>query len=335
VAFWYGRTWRSAPDEAKAIAFATAWMLLTLLPVLNFRFLPEGEIAYDRYLYLPSVGFVILAALALRAAICMAASRIARRALGAWQFNGEDKASEKHSGVVIRSPFASLRVNGAEGSDSSRESGNASNHNDPSLEARAQNDSFPPHWPAWTAGFVLFSAMGYATARQTLFWSDDLTLNYRAHEIAPRNVNATASLAAAVAQRGMDATAMALYREALAAQPGFWRANVNLAYLYYAHGNYPEAARLFARAGAADPTDGDQFLYLGMSLLRMGRLTEAAQAVRTALIVRPQGKSYHLGLAIVLRGEGRLPEARGQVEAELAADPQNLQAKTLLRELAP
>ena len=191
------------------------------------------------------------------------------------------------------------------------------------------------HRPAWALlGVLLLSGvMGYATARQSLFWSDDLTLNFRAHEIAPHNVSATTSLAAAVAQRGMDGQAMALYQQALAIQPDFWRANVNLAYLYYAHGNYPEAARFFARACAVDPTDGDQFLHLGMALLQMGRLTEAEKAVRTALLVRPQGKNYHLGLGMVLRAEGRLPEARQEIEAELSEDGQNAQARTLLDEV--
>jgi Flp pilus assembly protein TadD len=104
-------------------------------------------------------------------------------------------------------------------------------------------------------------------------------------------------------------------------------------YLYYAHGNYPEAARFFGRACAADPTDGDQFLYLGMALMRMGQLTDAEKAARTALLVRPKGKNYHLGLGMVLRGEGKLSEARTEVAAELAEDPQNAQAKTLLNEI--
>jgi Flp pilus assembly protein TadD len=267
LAFWYGRTRRSAPEEAKTIAFACLWMILTLLPVLNFRFLPESEIAHDRYVYLPSVGFAIIIAMGLRHA----------------------------SGVVAR--FINR--------------------------------------PAWAllAALVLSGVMGYATARQCLFWSDDLTLNYRAHEIAPHNVSATTSLAAAVAQRGMDGPAMALYQGALAIEPEFWRANVNVAYLYYAHGNFPEAARFFSRACAADPTDGDQFLYLGMSLLRMGRLAEAEKAVRSALLVRPQGRNYHLGLGMVLKGEGRLAEARQEIEAALAEDGQNTQARTLIEEL--
>jgi Flp pilus assembly protein TadD len=242
-------------------------MVMTLVPVLNFRFLPEGEIAHDRYVYLPSVGFVILVAVALRQVM----------------------------GVVTKSNLK----------------------------------------PAWSLVAVLLisGVMGYATVRQSLFWSDDLTLNYRAHQVAPRNVSATTSLGAAMAQRGMDGTAMALYQQALAIQPHFWRANVNLAYLYYAHGNYAEAARFFARACADDPTDGDQFLYFGMALLRMGRRSDAEKAVRSALLVRPQGKGYRLGLGMVLRAEGKLPQAKEEIAAELAADVKNEQAKILLEEV--
>jgi 4-amino-4-deoxy-L-arabinose transferase-like glycosyltransferase len=264
---WYLRTRRQSPREAKVIAFACFWMALTLLPVLNFRFLPEGEIAHDRYVYLPSVGFALLVAMALRKALNLGGTSHQRRA-----------------GVLV-------------------------------------------------AAFLVFGAMGYDATRQSLFWSDDLTLNYRAHEIAPHNVYATTSLAAAVQQQGMEGTAMALYQQALAIQPNFWRANVNLAYLYYAHGNYSEAERFFARACASDPTDGDQFLYWGMSLLRMGRFSQAEAAARMALLVRPQGKNYHLGLGMVLRGEGKLPEARKEIQAELALDPLNAQAKVLLGEV--
>jgi tetratricopeptide (TPR) repeat protein len=63
--------------EDSAAKFAASWMLLTLLPVLNLRVFPEGEIVHDRYLYLPSVGFCILAAILLeRAARAILKSRM-------------------------------------------------------------------------------------------------------------------------------------------------------------------------------------------------------------------------------------------------------------------
>jgi hypothetical protein len=57
--FWVAR--RSRP-----IAFASAWLLVPLLPILDLRVLVEGDFAHDRYLYLPSAGFAMLVALVLR-----------------------------------------------------------------------------------------------------------------------------------------------------------------------------------------------------------------------------------------------------------------------------
>ncbi|MFZ0963708.1 MAG: tetratricopeptide repeat protein [Terriglobia bacterium] len=266
LALWYGRTRRSAPGEAKAMAFAFLWMMLTLLPVLNFRFLLEGEIAHDRYVYLPSVGFALLVAIALRQTVGLTARYLQ---------------------------------------------------------------------PAWllVGVLALIAAMGMATVRQCLFWSDDLVLGLRAHAIAPHNITATTSLAAAAAKRGMDGQAMALDQQVLAVQPNAWPASRDLAYLYYAHGNFPEAARLFVRSLTVGPEDGDQFLYLGLALLQTGRPVQAEKAVRAALLVRPEGRNYHLGLAMVLRTEGRLPEARQETEVELTEDPQNAQARALRDEI--
>lgn len=50
----------------RVAAFPSLWIVGTLAPALNLAYLSYGEIAHDRYLYLPSVGFALLAALALR-----------------------------------------------------------------------------------------------------------------------------------------------------------------------------------------------------------------------------------------------------------------------------
>ena len=267
LAFWFRKLRKDSRAQAKTVAFLAFWTVLAVMPVLNFRLLPEGEIVHDRYAYLPMVGFVILAALGLRQA------------------------------------GASL------------------------------GRCFPrPIWGLTGMG-ALAVLMAIATARQSLYWSDDLTLYHRAHEVAPRNLSATTSLAAAAAERGMEGAAVALYRQALAVEPDFWRANVNLGYLLYARGDFAGAAPHFQRACAANPWDGDQFLYLGMSLLRLGRPGEAERAVRSALLVRPNGDSYHLGLGMVLLQEEKLIEAKQELESELARNPSCAQASALLAEV--
>ena len=60
LAFW---CWRA---RSRAIGFATVWLLVPLLPLLDLSVLPQGDFVHDRYLYLPSVGFAILMALALQ-----------------------------------------------------------------------------------------------------------------------------------------------------------------------------------------------------------------------------------------------------------------------------
>jgi tetratricopeptide (TPR) repeat protein len=263
----YRWTRRQSREESRIVAFAGFWMALAIAPVLNFRLLPEGETAHDRYLYLPSVGFVILVGLTLR--------QVERRLA-------------------------------------------------PGLRRAAWVNAF---------GVGLAALLAFATARQSLYWSDELSLNFHAHEIAPQNVSATTSLAAAAAARGMVPAAVSLYQEALASHPDFWRANVNLAYLYYQQGNFREAARYLERSSAADATDGDQFLYLGLARMQLNQLPEAEAAIRTALLVRPNGHGYHLGLGLVLKQAGKFIEAKQEFEAALARAPQDAQARALLAEV--
>ena len=52
--------------KAKVVAFASALLVVPLLPLLNLSVFFPGEIVHDRYLYLPSIGFSILVALALK-----------------------------------------------------------------------------------------------------------------------------------------------------------------------------------------------------------------------------------------------------------------------------
>ena len=66
VWLWVRRMGKSVPSDRRVGLFACAWILIPFIPLLDLSVLPVGEIAHDRYLYLPSIGFSILAAMALR-----------------------------------------------------------------------------------------------------------------------------------------------------------------------------------------------------------------------------------------------------------------------------
>jgi tetratricopeptide (TPR) repeat protein len=52
--------------RSKEVAFASVLLILPMLPLLNLSVFIQGEIAHDRYLYLPSIGFSVIAARVLR-----------------------------------------------------------------------------------------------------------------------------------------------------------------------------------------------------------------------------------------------------------------------------
>jgi Tfp pilus assembly protein PilF len=51
---------------SRPVALAIPWLVFPILPVLNVQVFGNGNFAHNRYLYLPSVGFAILAAAALK-----------------------------------------------------------------------------------------------------------------------------------------------------------------------------------------------------------------------------------------------------------------------------
>jgi tetratricopeptide (TPR) repeat protein len=52
--------------RSREIALAATWLVLPLLPFLDLRLFVASDYAHDRYLYVPSIGFAIIAACALR-----------------------------------------------------------------------------------------------------------------------------------------------------------------------------------------------------------------------------------------------------------------------------
>lgn len=59
-----GGLWKWA-SHSRSVALAVPWLIVPLLPALNVQVFGNGNFAHNRYLYLPSIGFAMLVAVAL------------------------------------------------------------------------------------------------------------------------------------------------------------------------------------------------------------------------------------------------------------------------------
>jgi len=115
-----------------------------------------------------------------------------------------------------------------------------------------------------------------------------------------------------------------MLKSVLQDRPGMWLANYNYGYVNYRLGNLPTAEEYLHRAVAINPSDADQYVYLGTTYLKQGRLTEAAEQLRLGIARRPDGGGYHFTLGMIEFQRGDLPAARAEMQTELKYHPENV-----------
>lgn len=249
-------------EDPRLALFACGWMVLPIIPVLWLRTFSAGDIAHDRYLYIPSIGFVLLVSLFL------------------WKIAN--------------------------------------------------------HWPARHKTLQLsglaFLALTYAlgTVTQQTYWASELLLYQRAYRIAPHDNLICTNLGAALMDAGYTDSAIALYSQVLAREPGYGLANYDLGYAYYKTGKFKDAEVFLRRAIQINPVDSDQYICLGLSLWRQGRIDEAAQSIQQAIQIRPSAPGYHFALAMIRRDQNDLPAAESELSLELQYNPESIVARQQL-----
>lgn len=109
-------------------------------------------------------------------------------------------------------------------------------------------------------------------------------------------------------QNGAIDEAVARYREALAQEPDFLEAHVNIAGVLWRLSDYAGALAHAQRAVALDPTHPYAVRILGTALLHNNRLPEAEAQLRHALALQPGFVLAEVDLALTLLLAGRLEE---------------------------
>jgi Flp pilus assembly protein TadD len=108
--------------------------------------------------------------------------------------------------------------------------------------------------------------------------------------------------------------ALAAYRDALSADPGFARAAHALAYLLAALGHDSEAEAAFRRVVELAPRDSTAWFNLGFLYDKSHKTAEAIDAFREAVRLEPKFDRAWYGLGMALAASGDHAGAKGVVE---------------------
>jgi Tfp pilus assembly protein PilF len=293
-------------------------LVLGLGPVLNI--IPIGEVSAERFLYFPSLGFVLVIASLFTDALAQKARSVGRIAGGA-----RSPVPASLAGTVTWLLAATLTAYTVRTVSRSSDWAN-------------ENVLF-----AKTVQSAPNSARAHLGVAGAAERRGDLTAAVAAYQralaIDPDYPDALSNLAGIYARQGRIDEAAEMLQRALRAAPGNLRLQTNLGALYYQKRQFDEAARQFERVIAADPNQGDALFNLALIRLQQGRPAEASAHFQA---VAGKGERFNLAfyyLALIERDAGNEERARQLAQHFLSVsrpnDPFRARAQAIVSGKAP
>jgi tetratricopeptide (TPR) repeat protein len=289
----------------------------------------------DRYFYLPSVGFCLVAGW-----VGAAVWRAASRRQSAWRLAVLASASLIAALCVLR---IVTRV--------------PDWRDDVTLVSRAlaaEPDEFMLHDALgdayWTRGEEVLAehewkealrinptfvrpvnALGALCGKQRRY-SEALAYLQRAILLDPGNADLHLNLGAVYAETGSPDRAEEQFRTAVSLAPLNFAAHNVLGKLYFDSGRLNDAEEQFRESLDCDPNLA-AFDYLGYVYQRRGDSARAEKAFKAALALDGADSHAHFNLGLIYAATGRKAQAVEELQAALAADPNDLEILSALEKL--
>ena len=283
-------------------------LAIPLVAVLLISFLTLGPPLAERLLYLPSVGFCVLVAVAIGRLRerGTAARRVAHAAAAAilLAYTGLTVARNR----VWREPavfFETMVGDAPLSARSHRELGTFLGERDQVAAAVRELETsmaiLPNPATAYSLGNVL------ARARRP---DEAIAAYQRALSLKADFVEAMTNLATTYGEKGDDGTAIVWFERVLALRPGFAELHMNYANSLQRLGRLAEAAEHYEQALALAPGDAAARFNYGVCLERLGRPADAAAQYEAAIGARSGWAAPHERLVAALLTAGRRDAAR-------------------------
>jgi protein O-mannosyl-transferase len=326
---WY---WNRREGNS-TVAFAGLWLLVALAPALYLRNFGNGDFVRDRYMYLPSIGFAILAAVGLRrlpsikgwtaqtvqvAMVVVLCSGYVCASLAQQVYWGNDLLLlVRGQSLYPGNPYAMAGL--------AKEYSQRGAHDRAIVLAEAVVREHPEYGYGPLALAEAYIRAGrYEEGR---VWLDRVNPDYAKSEVG------MAGVAGLYGQMGDYERALSLCSEILEKEPNLYSALYNCGNIHLMDGQYAEAVQLLSRAVQLDPEQSGPKHFLGRALLRDGRNAEAQPYLIQAAAMDPKVWDYHYWLAESLEQGGNIPAARVEYQRALLLNQDSKEAKMRLTAL--
>ncbi len=278
------------------LAVGWCWYVVTLLPVIGIVQVGMQSMA-DRYMYVPIVGLLIMAAWELEPvlpvagpAVVAACAVLSWRQIPVWK---DGLTLFTHAAAVTRDNFVAHDNLGVE------------------LDRRGRTEEAIAHYRE-TLRIKPGDRIGAGNLAQALFEKGERLFNegkkgeafsvlQEGLRLRP-NAAARTNVALILLERQQVAPAIAQFREALAADPSIVRAHVGLGVALATAGQDAEARRSFESAVRLDPSNVEARFDLAMVSAAMGDRTTAVRELSEVLRLRPDYPSAREALGALTAG---------------------------------
>jgi tetratricopeptide (TPR) repeat protein len=362
-----GALWfvRSSPAGRRALAF----IIIFIVPVLNLKaFRQEESLLHDRYLYLPSIGFCMLVAIAFDSISSRFAERRGQVFAGAALLSGaillgltfyqnfswqsELAMTENAMKVAPRWPYLHNYI-GAYYAEQ-RRFAEAEPAYLAAIDIDAEyydshsnlGDIYREQGKLREAERCYLNAIAYGAPYSETYYNLGVTYTSegriaeaeeplrRALEIRPSHLKARYNLGWIYAQQGKDSLAEQAYSETLQQDPTYPEARINLAILLTKLGRYDEARNHLHTAQQYAPEHPVRLYALGDVNLKTQRYEEALTAFKQVDARNLYQNIVHTNLGLCYEGLGKREEAKAEFQRAISAAPQDPSTNTARDHLA-
>jgi tetratricopeptide (TPR) repeat protein len=327
--------WNRREKDA-TVAFAGLWLLVGLAPALYLRNFVNGDFVRDRYMYLPSIGFAILAAIALRRLPpiqgCSAKVVQAGATVFLCSFYVVASLSQQvywGNGFVVL-----LRGQQLYASSPNVMAGLAVEYSERGAHEKAielARKAVQEH-PEYAYAQL---AMAETNIRAGHFEEGRAWLQrfLAANPDYLKSETGMATVAGLLGRTGDYDQALALCHQILEQDPNLYSALYNCGNIQLLAGKAAAAEQLLSRAVQLVPEEAGPKHFLGRALLQDGRVQEAQSYLQAAAALDPKVWDYHYWLAESLERSGNVAAARAEYQQALQLNQQSTEARLRLAAL--